>query len=214
MTTDVHAPDSPEALVAPPPASGFGLTTRTLRPEIRRIGVTQQGEWYLYGATPDDPNRQPVEAIATPRIIDVSVVSRGKGSSFGKRDYLDVAMVGETPSVKYILSLPCSMHSSEGKRLPTQRSVRSLLGALLAVDGLAARPLKLEPSRGKRATFTNVYFDFEGQQPVTGEDIGPDEIDLRRAVNATRSLLGLPPQFREMADASVDPAPSLNSSDS
>jgi hypothetical protein len=214
MTTDVHAPDSPEALVTPPAASVFGLTTRTLRPEIRRIGVTQQGEWYLYGATPDDPNRQPVEAIATPRIIDVTVVSRGKGSSFGKRDYLDVAMVGETPSVKYILSLPCSMYSSEGKRLPTQRSVRSLLGALLAVDGLATRPLKLEPSRGKRATFTNVYFDFAGQQPVTGEDIGPDEADLQRAVNATRSLLGLPPQFRELVDVSTDLVPSLNPSDS
>jgi hypothetical protein len=204
MTTDVHAPDSPEALVAPPPASGFGLTTRTPRPEIRRIGVTQQGEWYLYGATPDDPNRQPVEAVATPRIVDVSVVSRGKGSSFGKRDYLDVAMVGETPSVKYILSLPCSMHSSEGKRLPTQRSVRSLLGALLTIDALAVTPLKLEPSRGKKATFTNVYFDLDGQQPVTGEDVGPEEVDLQRAVNGVRSRLGLPPQFREMADASVE----------
>lgn len=204
MITDVHAPDSPESLVAPPAASSFGLVARTLRPEIRRIGVTQQGEWYLYGATPDAPGRIPVEAVATPRIVDVSVVSRGKGSTFGKRDYLDVSMVGETPSVKYILSLPCSLHSSEGKRLPTQRSVRSLLGALLAIDGLATRPLKLEPSRGKRATFTNVYLDYEGQQPVTGEDIGPDEVDLQRAVNATRARLGLPPQFRELIDAAID----------
>jgi hypothetical protein len=195
--------DSPEALVQQPPASRFGLVTRTIRPEIRRIGVTQQGSWYLYGATPDDPNRPPVEALGTPRILEVRVVSRGKGSSFGKRDYLDVSMAGETPAVRYVLSLPCSMFSSEGKRLPTQRSVRSLLGALLAVDDLAATPLKLEPSRGKKATFTNVYLDPDGMQPVTGDDIGPDESDLQAAVDAVRSRLNLQSQFAATVSASV-----------
>lgn len=199
--TDAPPLDSPEALVAPP-ATGFGITTRTPRPEVRRIGVTQQGSWYLYGATPDDPDRQPVEAVATPRITDVRVVSRGKGSSFGRRDYLDVTMIGETPAVRYVLSLPCLMRSSDGKRLPTQRSVRSLLGALLTIDQLAATPLKLEPSRGKKATFTNVFFDPAGERPVTGEDIGPDETDLHRAVNNVRARLGLSPQFAELGDAS------------
>lgn len=194
-------PPEPEALITPP-APRFGLAKRTPKPEVRRIGVTTTGEWYLYGATASDNDRTPVEAVLTPRILDVAVNVRARTSKFGPRPYLDVIMLGETPSIRYALSLPCTYISNGVRRTP--HSVRSLLGCLVTLE-LADTPLKLEPSRGNAANFTNVYLDPDGLQPVRATKIGDDECALQQAVDACRRKLGLPPQFT-LADA-ADPVP-------
>jgi len=191
----------PEALVTPP-APVFGLARRTPKPELRRIGVTPTGEWYLYGVTPDAKDRIPVEAVLTPRIFEVAVTVRAKAGKFGPRPYLDVTMLGETPAIRYVLSLPCAYTAGGVRRTP--HSVRSLLGCLVTLS-LADTPLKLEPSRGNAANFTNVYLDPDGLQPVRAAKIGDDECSLQQAVDACRRKLGLPPQFT-LADA-ADPVP-------
>lgn len=191
----------PEALITPA-APRFGLAPRTVRPTLRRIGVTPTGDWYLYGATPADADRTPVEAVCTPRILEIAVVTRAKTSSrFGPRPYLDVTMIGETPAIRYVLSLPCAYTDQRSGARLTPHSVRSLLGALLTLE-LANTPLKLEPNRGNAANFTNVYLDPEGLQQVRAKEIGDDECALQQAVDACRCKLGLPPQFT-LADAAV-----------
>jgi hypothetical protein len=186
----------PESLIAPPQAR-FGITTRPVPPETIRIGVTSTGEWYVYGSDAGAKDRKPVEALATPRILDITVASRGTGSRFGLRPYLDVAMAGPVPAIRYVLSLPC-------RHRPTPHSVRSLLGCLLTLD-LSDTGVMLVPTRGTSAAFVNVYLDPEGQQQVRAERIGPDECDLQQAVDTCRGKLGLPPQFA-LAGAAVQPS--------
>jgi hypothetical protein len=198
VDTSLTVPD-PEALITTPPAR-FGLTTKTIRPEVKRIGVTPKGKWYIYGARPgDDEDREPVEAIATPRILDIAVTVRAKTSEYGPRPYLDVTMLGETPAIRYSLSLPCVYTDSETQQRCTPSAVRSLLGCLTTLD-LAVTPLKLEPSRGTKANFTNVYLDPEGIQQVRAPRIDDGEQALQHAVDTCRRKLGLPPQFA-LADA-------------
>jgi hypothetical protein len=188
------------------PASNFGITTRTPKPEVHRIGVTQGGEWYLYGDTPTSP-RQTIEALATPRILDIKVVVRAQRSEFGERRYLDVTMLGETPNIRYVLSLPCRYADQRTGTERTQYSVRSLLGCLMQLD-LPNTPLKLEPSRGAKATFTNVYLDPAGLQPVNSPAIGAELADLQLAVDCCRASLGLPPQFNLASAADTTTAAS------
>jgi len=209
VDTSITAPD-PEALITPPPAR-FGIVAKTIRPEVKRIGVTPKGRWYLYGDKPtdNDDDRDFVDAVATPRILDIAVSVRAKTSEYGPRPYLDVTMLGETPAIRYSLSLPCAYTDSKTQQRCTPSAVRSLLGCLITLD-LAVTPLKLEPSRGAKANFTNVYLDPEGIQQVRAGRIDDGEQALQHAVDTCRRKLGLPPQFT-LADAadqlSLTPSP-------
>jgi hypothetical protein len=201
LSTDpaATAPE-PEALIHQRQAS-FGLVSRPVRPEIKRIGAAPAGEWYIYGDTPNAKDRTPVDAIATPRIMDIAVAMRGKTSKFGARPYLDVTMAGEVPAIRYILSLPCAYNDQRsGKRL-TPHAVRSLLGCLITLD-LPTTGVLLVPTRGTDANFTNVYLDPAGEQQVRAEKIGDDECSLQQAVDTCRRKLGLRPQFT-LQDAAV-----------
>jgi len=194
LTPPTSPVDDSALLIVEPPAR-FGLTTKTVKPTVHRVGVSQDGEWYLYGVNAKTKNRTPVEALATPRILDVQVVVRAtRTSDFGPRPYLDVTMLGETPAIRYILTLPCAYADPRTGARHTPFSVRSLLGCLATVD-LTTTPLKLEPSRGAKATFTNVYLDPDGQQQVRADRIGDSEADLQAAVDNCRRSLGLPAQF-------------------
>jgi hypothetical protein len=168
-----------------------GLAPRSPDVTTHVIGISQDGELYLYGDSPSAPGPI-VPAIVAMRILDVVVVTRGvEGSRYGQRDYLDVRLLTDVPSVQYIL------------RLPTQNgqwSYRSLLGALMTLD-LAATALKIEPRRGKVATFLQVSLDPEGINRVNAPAIGPDRDDLEVAVDRCRALLGLEPQFPDLAPA-------------
>jgi hypothetical protein len=200
------ATSDPEALITQP--ARFGLSTKTIKPTVHRVGVSQDGEWYLYGETAKTKDRTPVEALATPRILDIQVVVRAtRTSDFGPRPYLDVTMLGETPAIRYVLTLPCAFVDQRTGGRHTPSAVRSLLGCLITLD-LAATPLKLEPSRGTKANFTNVYLDPDGLQQVRAERIGDGEADLQSAVDACRRKLGLAPQFA-LADAAVQPSLAL-----
>ena len=190
----------PESLITPL-QTRFGITSRPVPPEVKRIGVTPTGEWYLYGSDPAAKDRAPVEALATPRILDVTVTKRGKTSRYGLRPYLDVTMAGPVPAIRYVLSLPCAYNDQRSGQRLTPHAVRSLLSCLLTLDLLNTGVL-LVPARGTDASFTNVYLDPEGQQQVRAERIGADECSLQQAVDACRRKLGLPPQFA-LASAAV-----------
>lgn len=193
-------PDLDPAALISSEAPRFGLIKRSIKPLNRRVGATQLGEWYLYGATATSTDKEPIEALGTPGIIDVRLVVRSTASSYGSRSYLDVSLRGETPEIQYTLSLPCLFRDPATDVVKIQRAPRSLLSCLVTLD-LAGTPLKLEPSRGKKANFVNVYLDPDGQVAVTGSDIGATEADLHKAIDTCRRSLSLPAQFKTLASA-------------
>lgn len=178
MTHAISIPDIPAI-----PTDG--ILPASPRRESTLVGISQEGQFYLYGPTPSQPGPT-IEALMGV-VTDVSVGSRGgEGSRYGARDYLDVRLQAPDPSIQYVIALPA--HRS-------QWSYRTLLGALLVLD-LSATALKLEPTRGREeATFIQVSLDPEGRQRVIAEAIGPDRNDLEIAVNACRRNLNLEPQF-------------------
>lgn len=146
------------------------------------VGISQDGELYLYAETPGG-ERQQVPALAG-LVVDIQVNTYGATSTYGARDYLDVSLAA-TPADIYVLRLPC--HQG-------QWSYRSLLGCLLDVD-VSATAVKIEPRRGRETTFLRVSLDPSGAEQVIADAIGPDRADLEIAVNRIRQNLDLEPQF-------------------
>ena len=66
LTPPTSPVDDSALLIVEPPAR-FGLTTKTVKPTVHRVGVSQDGEWYLYGLNAKTKNRTPVEALGLPR---------------------------------------------------------------------------------------------------------------------------------------------------
>lgn len=166
------------------PIPSDGILPPSPRREATPVGISQEGRFYLYGPTAAEPG--PEIGALMGLITDVLVSSRGaEESRYGTRDYLDVRIQAPDPAIQYLLALPAHL---------SQWSYRTLLGALLMVD-LSATALKLEPIRGREATFIQVSLDPHGHQRVTAEAIGPERADLEIAVNACRRLLNLEPQF-------------------
>jgi hypothetical protein len=182
------------ALTSANPSPQFGIIAPSLAVETVVIGISQDGRFYFYGDTPQTPGPD-VPAIGTPGILNVEIVNRGvEGSRYGTRDYLDVRMQGEMPSLHYLLRLPCQGSADRSGSFTIQHSCRSLLGALQTLD-LPGTALKIEPIRGRETTFIQVSLDPLGTQRVSAASIGPDRNDLEIAVNRCRQLLGLPAQF-------------------
>ena len=186
--------DTNSALPPANPSPQFGIIAPSQTIETVVIGISQDGRFYFYGDSPQTPGPD-VPAIGTPGILNVEIVNRGlEGSRYGTRDYLDVRMQGETPSLHYLLRLPCQGSADRFGSFTIQHSCRSLLGALQTLD-LPGTALKIEPVRGRETTFIQVSLDPLGTQRVSAASIGPDRNDLEIAVNRCRQLLGLPAQF-------------------
>lgn len=193
--TSLATTDQPQFGILPAPPT---ITTTT-------IGIDDDGRFYKYGDTPAKDKRGPiVPALGTPRILDVQIVTRGKGSEYGERPYLAVRVMGETPDLHYLLRLPCGGSYNTRGQFSIQHSVRSLLGVLCELD-LQDTAVMLVPKSGKTTTFIHVFLDPAGQQQVQAPSIGPSRADLEIAVDRCRRSLGLPPQFPLSHDTASDP---------
>lgn len=161
-----------------------GIVPASPLTEYFSVGISLDGEFYLYSQSATSDERQQVPALAG-LVIDVAVNPYGDPQSkHGVRDYLDVH-IAATPHTVYVLRLPCHL---------SQWSYRSLLGCLLEVD-LSATAVKIEPKRGRNASFVRVSLDPDGLDQVIADSLGPDRDDLEIAVNRLRHSLGLEPQF-------------------
>lgn len=172
------------ATIDHPAIPADGLLPASPQRQATVIGINQDGRFYLYGpsATERGPEIEAVMGV----ILGVGISTHGTPESrYGERDYLDVRIQSPTPSLQYLLRLP----AHQG-----QWSYRSLLGALQCVE-LSATALKIEPVRGREATFIQVSLDPEGFDRVIAPAIGPERSDLEDAIDACRRLLGLEPQF-------------------
>jgi hypothetical protein len=152
----------------------------------RIIGINQQGELYIYGPTPSTPG--PTVPALMGLVCDVSITQHGSPGSRGgnsweaSRDHLSLRLLPPSGSLHNVLRLPANRG---------QWSYRSLLGALLTLD-LRATAVKIEPHRGREATFVRVSTDAKGLNVVTAAAIGPSRDDLEIAVDRVRRNLGLP----------------------
>lgn len=176
-----------------------GILPATPAPRLIRFGF-KDGGFHRYG---DNGPGQPVEAIATPGLIDLRIVQRGVGSRYGLRDYLDVRMYAPVPSAQFILSLPCGGHVSAGDpsgARRTQHTVRSLLGALITLD-LSCTALKLQTKQGRAATFIVVLLHPTEYDPVVAPSIGPTRAELEQAIDTCRASLGAEPLYAPLKDA-------------
>lgn len=181
----LQAPDS----TGPGPATG--LVPATPPAHLQLIGISQEGELYLYG---DSGPGQSVAAVIATRILEIGIVRRGATSRFGERDYLDIRMASPLPDLFHSLRLPCSGSKGVDGTPVTQHSVRSLLGALITLD-LSDTAVKIQPKRGHTATFIEVLLHPTEYRPVIASSIGPTRDDLEAAVDRCRASLGLEPQF-------------------
>lgn len=164
------------------------------------IGISAEGDLYVYGDTAS--KRGPVVPALLGLVIDIRISRLGSSSRYGERDYLELHLQGPIPGEVAILRLPCQGRTAQGS--PTDQStwaVRTLLGALLAVD-LQELSVKLQAKRGNSANFIQVFpFDSFGNElpEVRSDALPPDRSGLEAAVDAIRAALGLPPQFPDQS---------------
>lgn len=167
------------------PSSDGILPASESQPACRLIGINQEGQFYHYGPSPDQPGELVPALMGL--VCDVSVTyhgtpgSRGGNAWSGRREHLTLRLLPPTPTLHNVLRLPA--HRG-------QWHYRSLLGALLELD-LRSTPIKVEPRPGRATTFIQVATDPRGVQVVKAEPIGPDLDDLDIAVNRIRRQLGL-----------------------
>ena len=203
MSTISVAPTEP--ITAPPPAASPSAAPLPAwvvpaTPEIDRtvVGISPNGVLYIYGETPDRPG--PLVPAIVGVVTDLRVSQHGVNSRYGLRDYLDLQLGTPIASLEVILRLPCKANHPPGGGDPLiPWSVRSLLGALQAVD-LPNTALKLQTRRGNSATFFRVIpFCAAGmeQAEIRSAAIGGGRDDLEIAVNHLRAQLELPPFFPE-----------------
>ena len=159
--------------------------------QFRVIGINQQGELYVYGPTPSTPG--PAVPALMGLVCDISITQHGNPGSRGGnsweagRDHLSLRLLPPAPTIHNVLRLPANRG---------QWSYRSLLGALLTLD-LRATAVKIEPHRGREATFLRVSTDAKGLNVVTAPAIGPSRDDLEIAVDRIRRNLGLPDLYAQ-----------------
>lgn len=165
----------------------------TPEPEVTTIGINASGDLYLYGDTAGKPGPVCPAIVGIP--VGIDIVQRGGESRHGLRPYLDLVLRTPLNSLA-VLRLPCKeTFSTETQSASTPWSVRSLLGAITALD-MPDTAVKLQTKRGRAATFFRVFpFDEHGTElpEVRATAIGPSTSDLEIAVNHVRRGLGQPP---------------------
>jgi hypothetical protein len=164
----------------------------TPEPEIMTIGINAAGGLYLYGETAAKPGPECPAIIGTP--VGIDIVERGGESRHGARPYLDIVLNTPLNSLA-VLRLPCKEgFNPETQSSSTPWSVRSLLGAITALD-MPDTAVKLQTRRGRAATFFRVFPYQDGMElpEVRATAIGPSFGDLEIAVNHIRRGLGQPP---------------------
>lgn len=167
-------------------ASDGILPASDSQPLYRLIGISQEGQFYHYGPTPDQPGE--IVPALMGLVCDIAITrhgtpgSRGGNAWDGSREHLSLRLLPPSPTVHNVLRMPA--HRG-------QWHYRSLLGALLELD-LRTTPIKVEPRAGRATTFIQVATDVKGVNVVRAEPIGPDIEDLEAAVDKVRQGLGLP----------------------
>lgn len=185
MTSSLAIPSTPAWIVPPTPET-----------ETTAVGISADGDLYIYGDTPQIPG--PIVPALVASLLEVSVSQHGAASRHGLRDYLELRMATPLPDTQIVLRLPCKGTVSPSTGLTsTPWSVRSLLGALLSLDA-PDTAVKLQTKRGTSATFFRVFpYDTDGNElpEVHAEAIGGSRDDLEIAVDSIRKRLGLPSLF-------------------
>lgn len=185
MTSSLAIPSTPAWIVPPTPEL-----------ETTAVGISADGDLYIYGDTPQAPG--PIVPALVASLLEVSVSQHGAASRHGLRDYLELRMATPLPDTQIVLRLPCKGTVSPSTGLTsTPWSVRSLLGALLSLDA-PDTAVKLQTKRGTSATFFRVFpYDTDGNElpEVHAEAIGGSRDDLEIAVDSIRKRLGLPSLF-------------------
>lgn len=160
---------------------------------IATVGLNADGEFYLYGDSPDQPG--PVLQAIRGAVVGMTIIQLGGNSRFGLRDYLEVRMVSDAPTEEFRLLLAAKPSPNiRTGQLQLPWSVRSLLGCLIRLD-LNATPVKLSPKRGAAALFIRVIpcsSDWSELPECRAIPIGPEVSDMASAVNAIRGSLALP----------------------
>ena len=178
------------------PSAPAWIVPSTPEPEITAVGISADGDLYIYGDTPQTPG--PIVPALIASLVDITISQHGAGSKHGLRDYLELRMATPLPDTQIVLRLPCKGAVSPSTGLTsTPWSVRSLLGALLSLDA-PDMAVKLQTKRGTSATFFRVFpYDADGNElpEVRAEAIGSSRDDLEIAVDAIRRRLGLRPLF-------------------
>jgi hypothetical protein len=166
------------------PADGI-LPASADSTQYRCIGINQAGELYLYGPTPREPG--PTVPALMGLVCDCLITQHGEAGARGgnawdaSRDHLTLRLLAPDPTIQNVLRLPANRG---------QWSYRSLLGALVTLD-LRSTAVKIEPRKGREATFFRVSTDARGLNVVTAPGIGPERSDLEIAVDHVRRNLGL-----------------------
>jgi hypothetical protein len=192
------------------PATGSALATSDIlqdpcfalcppQQQRRMFGISQKGELYEYGDSPDKPKLVlPAEVgLVFMGLKAVAIIQRAG------RDYLELQLESPVPLQLLSLNLPC--HQS-----PTQMTVRTVLAAFLqaakSVD-VTATAGKLISKRGTKpgptgfvANFMDLFIDvgLDGDvqfMPVNATRLDGDRDSLEIAVNHLCRALGHEPQF-------------------
>lgn len=175
------------------PALPTWVVAATPEPEVTTIGINANGSLYIYGETASRPGPECPAIVGTPVGIDIS--HHGGNSKYGLRPYLDLVLRTPIGSLA-VLRIPCrESFNPETQSASTPWSVRSLLGALTALD-MPDVAVKLQTKRGREVTFFRVFpFSEDGIElpEVRASAIGPSTGDLEIAVNRIRRGLGQPP---------------------
>lgn len=164
----------------------------TPEPEITTIGINAAGSFYIYGDTAAKPGPECPAILGTP--VGIDIIHRGGESRHGLRPYLEIVLRTPINSLA-VLRLPCKeTFSPETQSASIPWAVRSLLGAITALD-MPDTAVKLQTRRGNTANFIRVFpYDDGVELPeVRATAIGPTTGDLEIAVNRIRRGLGQPP---------------------
>jgi hypothetical protein len=175
------------------PALPAWVVPATPEPDVTTVGISASGTLYIYGETADKPGPECPAIIGAP--VGADITFHGEGSKYGSRPYLDLVLLTPINST-VVLRLPCRGSTDPAtQEQQTPWSVRSLLGALTALD-MPDTAVKLQTKVGHSATFFRVIpLDSDGiEQPeVRATAIGPSIDDLEIAVNHLRRAFGQPP---------------------
>jgi hypothetical protein len=158
---------------------------------LARIGLSSDARFYRWSDTFNrDPSPEDVYPALRGLVHGVSLATRGAGSQYGARPFVDVTFdAGDGEG--FVLCL------AAGKPDQVSWPVRSLLGALSWLDcDLPSTILKLQPKAGERANFIQAFpYTAGGQElpEIRAEAIGGSTYALEVAVNRLRKILGQAP---------------------
>jgi len=212
LTMTTLAPLDPvELLIDPDVDPNSGIRPATVLPKSVVIGLSFGGDLYSYGDSPPavsgpDPDRIITAIIGAP--FDLQLIERGAASEYGPRDYLELRLHQADPTTPYLLRVAAQSNRPARFNRPAgpvnTQPARTLLGALLAVDNLSERIIKLQTTKGDKTSFFRLFtaglddprfLRAQTARPVISQSIGPDRNDLEIAINSIRRSLFLEPQF-------------------